>query len=95
MPDLVQIHEQFKDQGVVFISLTGESPTDLPTIQAVLDAHPGLNWPVGYGADPTLAQLDWDHMLPMYYLFDKSGKVAWGGHWHNKIEDALVKLVAK
>jgi hypothetical protein len=95
LPDLVQIHEKFKDEGVVFISLTGEPPTDLPNVQAIADAHPGLRWPIGYGADPTLAQLNWDHMLPTYIVYDKSGKVVLSSHWHHRLEDTLVRLLAE
>jgi hypothetical protein len=95
LPDLVQIHEEFKDQDIVFVSLTGEGPADLPAVQAVVDAHPGLAWPVGYGADPTLAQIDWDYMLPTYILYDRRGKAAWSGHSHSALEAALVRVLAK
>ena len=95
LPDLVQIHETFKDQGVVFISLTGESPTELPQVQAIVDAHPGMTWPIGYGADGTLSQLNWDHMVPTYIVYDKSGKAVSSSHWHHGLEDQLVRLLAQ
>jgi hypothetical protein len=95
LPDLVQIHEQFKEHGVVFVSLTPEPPMLLPEIQALADAHPGVTWPIGYDAEPTLAKLDWDRALPMYYLFDQRGKLVWSSHWHDDLEDELVRLVAK
>lgn len=91
MPEMVELHEKFAGQGVQFIGLTPESPLELPQIQSVLDGHPGIKWPIGYGADPTLEQLDWDHMLPTYIVYDRAGRVAWSGHSHRGLEDALVR----
>lgn len=90
IPDMIELHERFADHGVQFIGLTPEPPTDLPQIQAVLDGHPGIVWPIGYGADPTLETLDWDHLLPTYIVYDRAGNVAWSGHSHRGLEDALV-----
>ena len=93
MPDLVQIQEQFKDKGVVFLGLTPEPPTELPNVRAVLDALLEMKWPIGYGAGPTLDGLEWDNLLPTYLVYNGAGKLVWSSHSHHGLEDALVKAV--
>lgn len=95
MPHMVELYDQYAAEGVAFIGLTPDPPGELPNIQAVLDAHPGMKWPIGYGAGPELDELDWDHAVPTYILVDKSGQIAWSSHSQRNLEDALVRLIAK
>jgi thiol-disulfide isomerase/thioredoxin len=95
MPDMVALHEKFADSGVVFIGLSPEPPTALPQIKAVVDGYPGMTWPIGYDAIETIEQLDWDHAVPTYILFDRTAKAVWSDHTHRGLEDELVRLLAE
>lgn len=95
MPDMVALYEKFAGEGVVFIGLTPEEPTAVPQIRAVVDGYLGLRWPIGYDAQETLDQIDWDNLLPTYIVYGRDGQVVWSGHYHEDVEDALVRALAK
>jgi hypothetical protein len=93
LPDLVQIHGQVKDRGVVFIGLSPEPATDAVGLQAILNAEPGVTWSIGYGAEPTVEALG-VFQLPTYLVFDRSGKLVWTGHSHASMHEVLIQQLA-
>jgi thiol-disulfide isomerase/thioredoxin len=95
MPHMVELYNKYAEHGVVFIGLTPDPPGELPNIQAVVDGHPGMKWPIGYGAEPLLEKLGWDRAVPTYLLVDKRGEIAWSSHSQRLLEDQLVRLLAK
>lgn len=75
MPDLVELHKKYSNQGVVFIGLTGEDESGLEDIQAFLDRYK-VEWPNAYGAIDSSVALE-ARYIPRYWVFDRSGKVIW------------------
>ncbi len=94
-PHLVELHERFRDQGVVFIGLTSEDGTSLPKSRRFLE-RARIDWPNGYGASPTLEHFYPDSMaIPTMWVVGKDGKVAWDGHPQALPPDLLEELLAK
>jgi thiol-disulfide isomerase/thioredoxin len=92
-PDLVTLHEKYAPRGVVLIGLTSETADDGPKISAVLDAHPDVAWPIGYGAGEVLGRFG-VRALPTYILFDRTGTAVWAGHSHAELAHRVDRLLA-
>src|SRR5690606_30482368 len=73
-PGLVKTYLEYRERGVQFIGLTGESPTELPEIRAFANRF-SMNWPIGYGAVQAHVAFD-VQSLPTMIIFDRQGKVA-------------------
>lgn len=91
-PYLVQIHQKYKDQGVVFISLTAEDAAALADIEDFVN-ETGITWPVGYGAVDTLAALRADY-IPALWVVDQSGMIVWSSEVDGDLEAAIARALA-
>ena len=94
MPDLVEFRQRFAGQDVQVLGLTPEEDSELETIENYVASVEGLDWPVGYGADPTMRVLSAD-LLPTYYVFDRSGKLVKAAGHLREAEDAVVQALAR
>jgi thiol-disulfide isomerase/thioredoxin len=77
-PHMVELHEKYKDRGVIFIGLTGEDSRSLVKSREFL-AEGKITWPNGYGASPMLQSLQ-QPFIPYAWVVDREGKIAWSGH---------------
>jgi thiol-disulfide isomerase/thioredoxin len=93
MPHLVEFHNKFRNSGVAVIGLTPDSGSDVPRAEAFVKSIPGIDWPIGYGAQIPLEILG-VHEYPTLILFDKSGRSIWAGHGFDGLEDAVIKALA-
>jgi thiol-disulfide isomerase/thioredoxin len=92
-PKLVKLHEKYREQGVVFLGLTGE------TLEADADNRRFLQttritWPNGYGAMKTLAELKAD-TIPQYWVIDRNYKIIWTITSKEPIEAAIDRALAQ
>lgn len=78
MPGLVQAHDQYSDQDVVFISLTEETDLDRGKIEQFIQDF-GITWRVGYAANRLMDALG-NSAFPTLYVFDRQGRLTWSGH---------------
>ncbi len=91
-PYLVQIHDKYSDQGVLFISLTAEDATAMADIEAFV-RDTGITWPVGYGAVDTLTALRADY-IPALWLVDQSGMIVWSSEVDGDLDAAIARVLA-
>jgi len=91
LPHMVELHHQFADRGVVFIGLTSEGESKVETIQNVLH-NAGARWRNGWGAGPTLLELEAEY-VPKVYVVGRNGQIVWttsdGGDLSEVLEAAL------
>ncbi|MCA9241017.1 MAG: TlpA family protein disulfide reductase [Planctomycetales bacterium] len=93
LPRMAELHRKWaRDERVVFVGLTFEPGGMLPDIQRVMGRVDGFDWPVGYGASPTLDLLGVE-MYPTLILFDKSGVSVWTGHSVAELDNQLEALL--
>jgi thiol-disulfide isomerase/thioredoxin len=93
MPHVVQFHKQFRDQGLVLVGLTPEPAAEVDNVKSYIASVPGLEWPIGYGANLPLDMLD-VQVYPTLILFDKAGRSVWTGHNLFGLDDAVVAALA-
>jgi len=93
MPDLAKLYAKYEPLGVVFLGLTRESEADRLDIEEFVSKTEGLDWPVGYGASPTLDMLD-INIYPTVIVFGSGGSAVWSSHRLKGIEDALDHALA-
>ncbi|HEY2411772.1 MAG TPA: TlpA disulfide reductase family protein [Lacipirellulaceae bacterium] len=93
MPHVVNFYKQFRDQGLVLVGLTPESGAEVADVKSYIATVPGLDWPIGYGADIPLEMLG-VHAFPTLILFDRSGRSVWNGHNLIGLDDAAVAALA-
>jgi thiol-disulfide isomerase/thioredoxin len=86
-PSLVKLHKKYKDQGVVFLGLTGEGKAALAQSREFVEST-GITWPNGYGARETLQSLRAD-FIPQKWVIDKKYNLVWDENSHETIEAAL------
>lgn len=72
-PDLVKTHLKYRSQGVQFIGLTSEPPTDIEAIKAFADRF-SMTWPIGYGAGATFDALK-VNVVPTAAVFGRDGRL--------------------
>ena len=74
-PNLIQLHDNFKGQDVVFVGLTSEG-LDSQSIQLSKDFVKSLKipWLNGYAATKTLGALDVD-AIPQLWVVDKNRRI--------------------
>jgi thiol-disulfide isomerase/thioredoxin len=84
MPDLVELHEQFKAKDVVFVGVTTDAndridadqqASELAGIQKYISKY-HATWPMAYGAIDTLIALKAEY-IPGYWVIGRDGKVLW------------------
>lgn len=88
-PHLVEVHNQFKAEGVRFFGLTREPPEVRQQIMEWLDDR-DVTWPIGIAADSTLEQYRADY-IPGIWVIGRDGKVWWnrGMSRNESLEEAL------
>ena len=86
-PHLVELHRQFADRGVIFIGLTSENKSSLPSITQFLKAT-GITWLNGWGATETLNALETEY-LPSSYVIGANGQIVWDSSSRGTVEEAL------
>ncbi len=93
MPALARLHGKYRPLGVEFVGLTSETEAERDTIEQFISTVPGFEWPVGYGAGPTLDMLGVSD-LPTLVVFGTDGVAVWSGHWLEGLEDVLDQTIA-
>jgi thiol-disulfide isomerase/thioredoxin len=94
MPKLARVYEKYRSHGVEFVGLTPESESEKAAIEGFIASVEGFDWPVGYGASPTLDMLGVS-VLPTMVVFDKSGRAAWSSTSTRGLEAALDEALAR
>lgn len=92
-PHLVEVHKKFKDSGVVFIGLTNEDESRLDEMKDFLQG-PGITWPNGYGAGPTLGKLGMTY-IPSLWVIGTDGKIVWNTEAEGELEDGISRALAQ
>ena len=74
-PAIVELHDKYKDQGVIFLGLTSEG-LDSRSINLSKDYVKSLKipWPNGYGATKILAELEVE-TIPQLWVVDRQGRI--------------------
>jgi hypothetical protein len=93
MPELVEFHERFRDQGVTIIGLTAEEADAAERVKRFV-ARAGIEWPIAYDARAAYQALG-IYGMPTYVLYDRTGRSVWGGHSLAGLEEATVAALAK
>ncbi len=88
MPKLAKLYQQYRPLGVEFIGLTPEGEAELPTIERFLRDFSDVDWPIGYGANPTIDMLGVE-LLPTLVVYGPNGRVVWSGHHAQDLPDVL------
>jgi thiol-disulfide isomerase/thioredoxin len=86
-PELVELHAEYKDQGVEFVGLTYESPARLRDIEKYLETT-GITWVNGYGGLETLQQFEVEY-FPSVWIIDSDGRILWNRASKLPLEQAL------
>jgi thiol-disulfide isomerase/thioredoxin len=92
MPELAEINDRFRDQGLVVVGLTPETGDEAERVKKFVERQE-IDWPIGYGAG-FLFETFGIQFTPTYVLFDRSGLSVWGGHSLDEAEDAIVAALA-
>jgi thiol-disulfide isomerase/thioredoxin len=95
MPRLVEFNRRYHEQGLQLIGLTIDSGSDAKAAEAFVKTIPGLDWPIGYGAEIPVQGVLGVTGFPTLILFDKSGRAVWAGHSERGLEAATVAALAK
>ncbi len=94
MPKLASIYEKYRAHGVEFVGLTPEGEAEKSAIEKFIASIVGFDWPVGYGAGPTLDMLGVS-VLPTMVVFDKNGRATWSSTSTRGLEAALDEALAR
>jgi hypothetical protein len=94
MPEVVALKDRFAGQDLRIVGLTPESGGDVENVAQFVENMPGLDWPIGYGAEPALAALACEG-FPTFYVFDRRGRLVSVGHNHRTAEEAIVQALAR
>ena len=78
MPELARLYKKYRSLGVEFIGLTYESGSQVPQVSDFVSSIQGFDWPVGYGATPTLHMLGVE-IFPTIIVFGDDGLSRWSG----------------
>ncbi len=99
-PYVIELHNKYQDQGVVFVGLTSEG-LDSRSIDMSRQFVSSLKipWPNGYGATKTLSELEVD-TIPQLWVIDRQNQivfheVGFGDHSINEMESAIKKALAE
>lgn len=94
MPKLAKLYEKYPELGVEFVGLTPEDESSRASIEQFVGTVKGFDWPVGYGANPTLDMLGVG-VLPTMVVFGKDGRATWSSTSTNGLEAALDEALAR
>lgn len=92
-PELVELHEKYRDKGVVFIGLTTEGAEHDEENRKFLEATK-ITWPNGYGAVETMIKLKAD-MIPQRWVIDRNNNLIWDEWAKESIESAIDRALAE
>ncbi len=95
MPRLVEFNKRFRDQDFQLIGLTIDTGADADDAKAFVKSIPGLDWPIGYGAEIPVQGILGIYQFPTMILFDKSGRSVWTGYSEHGLEAATIKALAE
>jgi thiol-disulfide isomerase/thioredoxin len=90
--ELVKLHHEYKDRGVLFVGLSTESAEARSAMRAFLDKYK-VTWPNGYGADRTLGELGVEG-IPAVWVVGTDGKIVWDSMLGGTVEEAIQKALA-
>jgi thiol-disulfide isomerase/thioredoxin len=93
MPELAEINERFRDEGLVVVGLTPETGDEAQRVEKFVERQE-IDWPIGYGTG-FLFETFGIQFTPTYVLFDRGGRSVWAGHSLDGAEDAIVAALAK
>jgi len=74
-PELVETYRRYAPQGVVFLGLTPDGEESVTDIREFL-TDTGMAWPIGYGAQSTLAAYNVQY-FPTVIVIGGDGHIAW------------------
>lgn len=91
-PELIKLHNLYRDRGVVFLGLTVEgADRDRENKQFLADTK--IPWPNGYGARETLRKLKAD-FIPQVWVIDRKYNLIWNVDSSERIESAIDRALA-
>jgi len=93
MPELARLYDQYEPMGVVFIGFTSESESERDAVKNFVESVGGFDWPVGYGAGPTLEMLGIRY-LPTLIVFN-DGRAVWSSNSTDELASVLDEQLAK
>ena len=88
MPKLAELVAKYQPLGVEFVGLTPEPAADRGTIEDFAASVPGFDWPIGYGAAPTLDELGIE-VLPTITVFSPRGVAIWSSNYLDGLAEVL------
>lgn len=92
-PQLVKLHQTYRDRGVVFLGLTPEGNDVAAKNKKFLD-DVKFTWPSGYGATQTLTALN-SEVLPKIWVIDRKNTIIWETPASEPIETAIERALAE
>jgi thiol-disulfide isomerase/thioredoxin len=87
LPDLVELHGQYKDKGVVFVGLSLDGANRAEDMADYLKKYKA-NWPNAYDAIDTAKAFKVEY-IPGYWVIDRKGIVVWNKSSKEKVGDAI------
>lgn len=75
MPDLVDLYNEYHDQGVIFVGMTFDEGDAVRNVERFLEKY-NVEWPNAYGAREALGAFQIEY-FPGYWLIGRDGKVVW------------------
>lgn len=93
MPDLADLVATYEPLGVAFVGLTFDPEHKRAELEEFVATIAGFDWPVGYGARPTLDMLG-VHTYPTVIVFGSGGTAIWSSHRLRGIEEVLDRELA-
>ncbi len=92
-PELVKLHERYRERGVVFLGLTSEgADQDAENRRFLADTK--ITWPNGFGAVGTLIKLKAD-FIPQVWVIDRKYNLIWNVNSSEPIESAIDRALAQ
>ena len=99
-PYVIELHNKYKDQGVVFLGLTSEglNPKSVDLSRQFVSSLK-IPWPNGYGATKTLSALEVD-TIPQLWVIDRQNRIVFhelgfGDNSISEMESAIKKALAE
>lgn len=94
MPFLVDVYNEYRDKGVVFVGMTFDTGKDAKSVKRFLEKYK-VEWPNAYGATETLAKFQAEY-FPGYWVIGRDGKVVWNKSLQGKVavRDAIEAALA-
>ena len=93
IPKLAKMYEKYEPLGVEFIGITPESTQEKKNVSDFVSSMDGFDWPVGYGASPTIDMLG-VRLFPTVIVFNREGLATWSSTRLRGLEGALDQALA-